>query len=458
MPGFEETESEIRYRIRVPEGFDEFRRKEITDGVSIIYGRKNSSDEWAVQALWFDKSKFTLEQAKEWAQDHPDIGKSLVERASENPFSKAYRWKGAIKIEKAEGDLASEHFYIYGDASVEMVDGEGDIITMEALAYGLPQLLRRARISFAIPGMGHTDILVGEIIDEVTIRGTTYRTAIEGNSLKFVGDVWKDSHACMEVRQGILDGRYNSLSISGEALSREQWCDNNGCYTTIRQMDLSAVAICEEGMNPAAKFTLLKAEGSDIPVPCEKETTKEGKTTSEEKEKVEAPAKTSEPMITVEIKADEALKVIEDAKKGIIAEKEKLTQKPPVPADDLGPIPEGQGAEENPTEPNDSEVKAVIQALAAKLAECDQRIAALEQAQAKVASKPEDIPKDQEKAKEPAADTAKAVEEKKTEMPADVPKKTLAKDAGGSQMEPSKGGNWEDVGRRVKKAGGLNRL
>ncbi len=69
---WEETENEIRSRIQSPDLFDPdtFRRKEITDGVSLVLAKKKGQTTMETQAIRFDKSKFTMAQAKEWYEKH----------------------------------------------------------------------------------------------------------------------------------------------------------------------------------------------------------------------------------------------------------------------------------------------------------------------------------------------------------------------------------------------------
>lgn len=69
-------------RIKDPSQFDSFARKndEGGDGIDFIYGIKNGASE--LQAIRFDKEKFTPEQAKEWLKSH-EIEFILFEEASE---------------------------------------------------------------------------------------------------------------------------------------------------------------------------------------------------------------------------------------------------------------------------------------------------------------------------------------------------------------------------------------
>lgn len=70
MPGLDETENEFRWRIKEPDLFDNFRRKEIASGVALLLGRLKSNKNWEVQALRFDKSVFDKEEARKWIREH----------------------------------------------------------------------------------------------------------------------------------------------------------------------------------------------------------------------------------------------------------------------------------------------------------------------------------------------------------------------------------------------------
>lgn len=170
---------------------------------------------------------------------------------------------------------------IYGPASVEIVDQEGDRIAGKALNKALDQLLRRARFS-----LQHFDILPGEILPSFkTDDGEEVRTEVrpvtkadlkmfdwltekgvkEGDfSLFCVGKVWSDTSFSRETQESILKGELNSFSISGQATAQGTRMESDGfTYKLVNEItgiDLSAVTICKEGMNQAAKFVILKKE------------------------------------------------------------------------------------------------------------------------------------------------------------------------------------------------------
>ena len=171
-----------------------------------------------------------------------------------------------------------DEFLIWGPASVEIVDKEQDRISTDALDKALPQLLRRAALSYA-----HTDQLVGRILERfetdepvtVTIGGKTYKrdsfpTAVidmeDGDppALFVAGEVYGDTKQSQTVRQKIESGEIDSYSISGEALVTEKQVSDDMVFNDILEIDLSAVTLCEEGMNQGAKFARIDGQVGDI--------------------------------------------------------------------------------------------------------------------------------------------------------------------------------------------------
>jgi len=109
--------------------------------------------------------------------------------------------------------------YIFGPASMEILDVQGDIITIDAVRKALPQLLRRARLT-----VDHSDNIVGEILEAADISGRLYKTEVrppepqeltkfqnlvEGKEALFVlARVWDDTEYCVKIRKAIAMGKY----------------------------------------------------------------------------------------------------------------------------------------------------------------------------------------------------------------------------------------------------------
>lgn len=81
---WEETENEIRHRVRDPELFEKFRYitlKADKPRVRAILGKlKNEDNEWKIQSLRFSKADdWTMAKAKAWVKAHPDVTKDINE-------------------------------------------------------------------------------------------------------------------------------------------------------------------------------------------------------------------------------------------------------------------------------------------------------------------------------------------------------------------------------------------
>jgi hypothetical protein len=84
VEGWESTENEIRHRLKDPSGYDKCRSKDLTDGVRAIFCHKTGGDAWEMQALRFDKAKFTAESAKAWVAKHGPFSESVPEPEGED--------------------------------------------------------------------------------------------------------------------------------------------------------------------------------------------------------------------------------------------------------------------------------------------------------------------------------------------------------------------------------------
>jgi hypothetical protein len=172
---------------------------------------------------------------------------------------------------------ADDEFVIWGPASVELVDKEGDKISAKALDEALPQLLQRARLS-----LEHSDQIVGRILERfetdasvaVEINGQKYKrsefpTGVldlddgQPPALYVAGEVFNDTEQSKRARERIENGDLTSYSISGEALVTRKKVDDGEVYDDIVDMDLSAVTLCEEGMNQGAKYARIDGNVND---------------------------------------------------------------------------------------------------------------------------------------------------------------------------------------------------
>lgn len=160
-------------------------------------------------------------------------------------------------------------FFIFGPASAELLDSQGDVIRIDAVKRALPELLKRARVT-----VDHKDQIVGEIVGSFEKKGLIYKTEVrppndeelskftnlekEKEALFVLAKVWDDTEYCREVRKAIEMGEYRSYSISGNVLNSRPCISGEGCTRIVSDLNLSAVTICRIGANPAAQFDILK--------------------------------------------------------------------------------------------------------------------------------------------------------------------------------------------------------
>jgi hypothetical protein len=205
--------------------------------------------------------------------DYKDFDECVKENQDKDD-PKAYCAEIKRQMEKAAGlniiGKSADKLIIWGPANTEIRDGEGEIIKAAALDEALAQLIKRARFS-----VEHGDLLVGGILEKWEAPdGTTYKTEVRmptGRDMQLfpflkqvptlfvVGEVWDDNHSSQVIQKEIKAGRLNSFSISGVVLKNKFECDSSGamCANVISKLDLSAVTICQKGMNQHAKFMIL---------------------------------------------------------------------------------------------------------------------------------------------------------------------------------------------------------
>lgn len=154
-----------------------------------------------------------------------------------------------VLISKAGG-----RFLIYGPASVEIVDDQGEVVGIDALKEAIPQLLKRHAISYKV----HKDILVGGILEKEVVNGKVYKTEVVGDTLYVLAEIYGDNNLSKKAQQEIEAGTLMAYSISGQQIKHHtEYKDSGMPYNKIDKIDLFAVCICERGINPEAKFKIL---------------------------------------------------------------------------------------------------------------------------------------------------------------------------------------------------------
>ena len=184
--------------------------------------------------------------------------------------------KEAILLEANNGSqfdiLKSDELVIGGYASIEIVDKQNDLITLDALKEAVVKYMDDAKFRNVMSN--HSNVQVGEVIPSYRDKsGRIHKTEVDDVGFFVVIKLREDIEKAKEVSRGIRKGTLRSFSIGGQALSKKQKNHPElGQYNEIDKLELHEVTICEKGINPEAKFDILKME-------------KEGETMTEKLEK-----------------------------------------------------------------------------------------------------------------------------------------------------------------------------
>ena len=156
--------------------------------------------------------------------------------------------------------LKSDELVIGGYASIEVVDKQNDLITLSALEESVKKYMGEKKYRNVMSN--HSNVQVGEVIEQYRDKhGTLHKTHVDDVGFYVVIKLRDDIEKAKEISRGIRKGTLRSFSIGGQALSKRKKSSNElGDYNEIDKLELHEVTICEKGINPEAKFEILKEE------------------------------------------------------------------------------------------------------------------------------------------------------------------------------------------------------
>ena len=161
-------------------------------------------------------------------------------------------------ILKGQDDLM-----IGGYASIEVVDKQNDLITLKALQTAVKKFMEDKKFRNVMTN--HSNVQVGEVIDSYRDKsGKLWKSEVDDVGFFVVIKLRDDIEKAKEVGRGIRKGTLRSFSIGGQALQKVKKSHGElGEYNEISKLELHEVTICEKGINPEAKFDILKRDKGD---------------------------------------------------------------------------------------------------------------------------------------------------------------------------------------------------
>ena len=166
--------------------------------------------------------------------------------------------------------LKSDELIIGGDASIEIVDKQNDLITIEALRDSVKKYMKEQKYRNVMSN--HSNVQVGEVIEKYRdSNGVLHKTGVDDVGFYVVIKMRDDIEKAKEISRGIRKGTLRSFSIGGQAISkRQRKSEEFGEYNEIEKLELHEVTVCEKGINPEAKFDILKMEEKEMSEKLEK--------------------------------------------------------------------------------------------------------------------------------------------------------------------------------------------
>lgn len=156
--------------------------------------------------------------------------------------------------------LKSDELMIGGYASIEIVDKQNDLITLKALKEATNKYMENPKFRNVMTN--HSNVQVGEVVKSYRDKtGRLWKTEVDDVGFFVVIKLRDDIEKAKEINRGIRKGSLRSFSIGGQALEKVKKNHQElGDYNEISKLELHEVTICEKGINPEARFDILKQD------------------------------------------------------------------------------------------------------------------------------------------------------------------------------------------------------
>lgn len=157
--------------------------------------------------------------------------------------------------------ISEEDHVVAGYASVEEIDKQNELITLDALRKAWSRFWGNKE--FAVNTLMHSNIPVGRVIESYTEKdGTIHTSGVDDTGLYIVSKIRMDIKKGRETWDMIERGVLRSFSIAGERLHPEKVvCDSeNSCFSQIDDVELHEISIVDNPANKASTFKILKRD------------------------------------------------------------------------------------------------------------------------------------------------------------------------------------------------------
>jgi len=159
---------------------------------------------------------------------------------------------------------SQDNLMIGGYASIEIVDKQNDLITLKALQEAVIKYMENPKFRNVMTN--HSNVQVGEVVESYRDKnGKIWKTEVDDVGFFVVIKLRDDIEKAKEIGRGVRKGSLRSFSIGGQAIQKVKKSHPElGQYNEISKLELHEVTICEKGINPEAKFDILKQDKKEV--------------------------------------------------------------------------------------------------------------------------------------------------------------------------------------------------
>jgi hypothetical protein len=153
-------------------------------------------------------------------------------------------------------DITSRRI-IYGYASVDVVDREGQRIPIPALKNAVTAFMSKP--FFRNVNVFHSDITIGRVLPKWTNpeTGEIYVTKVDDKGWLVVCEIRNDIEVANKTWNEIVKGNIRSFSVAGSSKDKLRKRENGIEYEQINDLEFVEVTCCEVPVNQMSRFEVL---------------------------------------------------------------------------------------------------------------------------------------------------------------------------------------------------------
>jgi len=132
---------------------------------------------------------------------------------------------------------------VAGYGSVELVDREGHLITLNALRKSFVKFMKNFRMRNCM--YLHTDVQVGWPLPVyINKHNEIFKSGVDDKGLYLITEVSPEGKISEKVRDGIIKGELKSYSIAGSALKKQIMTKGSQTFMQVDDLELSEYTLC----------------------------------------------------------------------------------------------------------------------------------------------------------------------------------------------------------------------